>query len=103
MVSTSAPSAASSWLTPSFSKICVTVCRSAASETRTISFAGTLNRSRIMPHSFVGGWQGCAHTPLSSSAHSSSISGWPWRIMMPSGGTGRGERAYALAESAGGP
>ena len=25
MVSTSAPSAASSWLTPSFSKICVTV------------------------------------------------------------------------------
>src|SRR5678815_3246962 len=53
MVSTSAPSAASSGLTPSFSKICVTVRRNAASGTRTMSFAGTLKRSRIMPHSFV--------------------------------------------------
>ena len=35
IVSTSAPSAASSGLTPTFSKICVTVCRNAASETRT--------------------------------------------------------------------
>src|SRR6185369_16625158 len=54
MVSTSAPSAASSWLTPSFSKISVTVRRNAVSDTRTMSFAGTLNRSRIMSCSFVG-------------------------------------------------
>jgi hypothetical protein len=51
IVSTSAPSAASSGLTPSFSKICVTVRRSAASDTRTSSFAGTLKRSRIMARS----------------------------------------------------
>src|SRR5215467_5978064 len=48
IVSTSAPSAASSAVRPSFSKICVTVRRSAASETITWSFAGTLKRSRIM-------------------------------------------------------
>src|SRR6476659_1605856 len=48
IVSTSAPSAASSGLTPSFSKIWVTVRRSAASETNTWSFCGTLKRSRIM-------------------------------------------------------
>ncbi len=35
MVKTSAASAASSGLTPSFSKICLTVVRNAASETRT--------------------------------------------------------------------
>src|SRR6185295_13675766 len=54
MVSTSAPSAASSGLTPSFSKIWVTVRRNAVSDTRTMSLAGTLKRSRIMSHSFVG-------------------------------------------------
>src|SRR5215471_10793890 len=48
MVSTSAPSPASSLLTPSFSKISVTVRRSAASETCTWSLSGTLKRSRIM-------------------------------------------------------
>src|SRR5262245_41129529 len=48
IVSTSAASAASSLLTPSFSKISVTVRRSAASETKTWSFVGTLKRSRIM-------------------------------------------------------
>src|SRR5215510_8594596 len=48
IVSTSAPSAASSLLSPSFSKIWVTVRRSAASDTRTWSFAGTLKRSRII-------------------------------------------------------
>ena len=36
---------------PSFSKICVTVRRSAASETNTWSFTGTLKRSRIMARS----------------------------------------------------
>src|SRR6267142_462097 len=51
IVSTSAPSAASSAVRPSFSKICVTVRRSAASETRTWSFTGTLKRSRIMARS----------------------------------------------------
>jgi hypothetical protein len=48
MVSTSAASAASSALTPSFSKIAATVRRSAASGTITWSFAGTLKRSRII-------------------------------------------------------
>src|SRR5262245_36166864 len=51
IVSTSAPSAASSGVRPSFSKICATVRRSAASETITWSFAGTLKRSRIMARS----------------------------------------------------
>src|SRR5215470_7374211 len=51
IVSTSAPSAASSGVRPSFSKIWVTVRRSAASETITWSFAGTLKRSRIMARS----------------------------------------------------
>src|SRR5512145_463140 len=48
IVSTSAPSAASSGLTPSFSKICVTVRRRSASATLTSSLAGTLKRSRII-------------------------------------------------------
>jgi hypothetical protein len=48
MVSTSAASAASSAVTPSFSKIRVTVSRRAVSDTRTWSFSGTLKRSRIM-------------------------------------------------------
>src|SRR5215470_7316018 len=54
MVKTSAASAASSDVTPSFSKICVTVRRSAASATNTWSFSGTLNRSRIMARSLAG-------------------------------------------------
>src|SRR5947207_5075191 len=48
IVSTSAPSAASSRVSPSFSKICATVRRSAASGIRTWSFSGTLKRSRII-------------------------------------------------------
>src|SRR5258706_334492 len=55
IVSTSAPSAASSGVKPSFSKICVTVFRSAASDTKTWSFTGTLKRSRIMTTSFLSG------------------------------------------------
>src|ERR1044071_3267835 len=51
IVSTSAPSAASSGETPSFPKISAMVRRSAASVTLTWSFAGTLNRSRIMRRS----------------------------------------------------
>ena len=51
MVSTSAPSAASSGDSPIFSKISVTVRRTAASETKTWSFAGTLKRSSIMSSS----------------------------------------------------
>src|SRR2546426_2042165 len=58
IVSTSAPSAESSGLSPSFSKICVTVRRNAASETRTWSLRGTLKRSRIMAHS-SGGKRSC--------------------------------------------
>src|SRR6266849_1825485 len=53
MVSTSAPSAASSGVSPSFSKICVTVRRSAASDTSTWAFSGTLKRSRIIALSFL--------------------------------------------------
>src|SRR5215813_9760101 len=48
MVSASAASAASADVTPSFSKISVTVRRSADSETCTWSLSGTLKRSRIM-------------------------------------------------------
>ena len=55
MVSTSAASAASSGVTPSFSKIWVMVRRSAASETSTWSCGGTLKRSRIMGDSLPGG------------------------------------------------
>src|SRR6267142_2937009 len=64
MVSTSAASAASSGVTPSFSKIWLVVRRSAASETSTWSCGGTLKRSRIMgwlppggPHLSAGGRQ----------------------------------------------
>src|SRR5919108_2519941 len=51
IVNASAASAASSPLTPSRSKICVTVRRNAASLTSTWSFVGTLKRSRIMARS----------------------------------------------------
>src|SRR5439155_13449301 len=53
IVSTSAPSVASAGVRPSFSKICVTVLRSAASDTKTWSFTGTLKRSRIMTTSLA--------------------------------------------------
>ena len=55
IVSTSAPSAASAGVSPSFSKICVTVDRNAASDTKTWSFCGTLKRSRIMARSYRPG------------------------------------------------
>src|SRR6185503_12164790 len=55
MVSTSAASAASSGVTPSFSKIWAVVRRSAASATSTWSCGGTLKRSRIMDGSLPGG------------------------------------------------
>ncbi len=48
MVRTSAPSAASSGVRPSFSKICVTVWRNADSATNTWSFTGTLKRSSMV-------------------------------------------------------
>src|ERR1051326_3103166 len=54
IASTSAASAASSGVTPSFSKIRVTVSRRAESDTRTWSFSGTLKRSRIMGRASPG-------------------------------------------------
>src|SRR5437899_7850702 len=69
IVSTSAPSAESSGLSPSFSKICVTVRRSAASETKTWSFAGTLKRWRIMRCLLRSGT--CVRRPALSGVHRS--------------------------------